>query len=286
MTNLCPCGRPSDSTILCATCHHSLQIALGDISSHWTDLDTVKARQTRYGASGGGRGGDKPLPVDARFLGWDADGTRLQDAVKNTIGTWGRAVMDERAVSAGPTHDTCLHVSCSTTRRSRPPRDDVASVCRYLLGHADWIRTQHWAPDLLDELTDTAEQLRRMVDRPADRLFAGMCDAPECGGALYAKVGALEVVCKTCGTSYTVQDRRDAMWTEAQDHNGTAAEISRAISWLGELPLSADRIYKWVERKRLTERGHVMYRGRLVPIYRIGDVAALAAATDNQQKAG
>lgn len=283
MNTPCPCGRPTDSG-LCPMCHQTLQIALGDISSHWTDLDTVKARQTRYGASGGGRGGDKPLPVDARFLGWEADGSRLQDAVKNTIGTWGRMVMDERVVLHGPTHDTCLHVSCSTGRRSRPPQDNVASVCKYLLGHADWIRTQHWAPEILDELTDTAEQLRRMVDRPADKLFAGYCD--ECQGPLYAKVGQEQVKCRQCEHTYSVTDRRDAMWTEAQDHNGTAAEISRAISWLGELPLSADRIYKWVERKRLTERGHVTYRGRLVPIYRIGDVAALAAATDNQQKAG
>jgi uncharacterized Zn finger protein (UPF0148 family) len=283
VTEICPCGRPLSGSALCSTCHHSLQVALGDISAHWADLDTVKARLTRYGASGGGRGGDKPLPVDARFLGWDADGTRLQDAVKNTIGTWARAVMGDRPELPGEAHTTCLHVPCAAIRRSRWPRDNVPAVCRYLLGQADWIRTQHWAPEILDELTDTAEQLRRMVDRPADKLFAGYCD--ECQGPLYAKVGAFEVACKTCGTSYSVKDRRDAMWAEAQDHNGTAAEISRAISWLGELPLSADRIYKWVERKRLTERGHVTYRGRLVPIYRIGDVAALAAASD-QQKAG
>lgn len=283
MSNLCPCGRPTDSG-LCPTCHQSLQIALGDISSHWRDLDTVKARQTRYGASGSGRGGDKPLPVDARFLGRWEDGSMLQEAVKVTIGTWGRVVMEERAEFTGPTHDSCLHVSCSVLRRSRTPRSDVPAYCKYLLGHADWIRNQHWAPEILDELTDTAEQLRRMVDRPADKLFAGYCD--ECQGPLYAKVGQEQVKCRVCEHTYSVKDRRDAMWAEAQDHNGTAAEISRAISWLGELPLSADRIYKWVERKRLTERGHVTYRGRLVPIYRIGDVAALAAATDNQQKAG
>lgn len=53
MSEACPCGRPLSGSALCSTCHHSLQIALGDISSHWTDLDTVKARQTRYGASGG-----------------------------------------------------------------------------------------------------------------------------------------------------------------------------------------------------------------------------------------
>jgi hypothetical protein len=258
-------------------------VALGDISSHWCDLDTVKGRQTRYGGAGG-RGGDKPLPVDARFLGWEADGTRLQDAVKNTMATWAMVVLGERPVFAGPTHPACLHVSCSAVNRSHPPRDDVASVCRYLLGQADWIRSQHWAPEILDELQDAAEQLRRMVDRPADKLFVGYCT--QCDDPLHAKIGAQWVKCRHCETSYSVEASRQGMWEEAQDQLGTAAEISRAISWLGQTPITADRIYKWVERKRLPQRGHVVYRGREVPTYRIGDVAALVQASENQKQAG
>lgn len=279
----CICGRPLKGDAVCPGCAHALQVALGDISSHWCDLDTVKARQTRYGGTGG-RGGDKPLPVDARFLGWDADGTRLQDAVKNTMATWARVVLDERPILEGPTHPACLHITCAQLNRSRPPRDDVASVCRYLLGQADWIRSQHWAPEILDEMLYTAEQLRRMVDRPADKLFVGYCT--ECDQPLHAKVGAPQVACGGCEKVFGVEASRDAMWEEAQDQLGTAAEISRAISWLGQTPITADRIYKWVERKRLPERGHVTYRGREVPIYRVGDVAALVQATENQKNAG
>jgi hypothetical protein len=279
----CLCGRPTKGDAICPGCAYSLQTALGDISSYWCDLDTVKGRQTRYGSSGG-RGGDKPLPVDARFLGWDADGSRLQEAVKSTMATWARMVLEERAVFTGPTHPACLHLSCSKLNRSRPPHDNVPSVCRYLLGHADWIKTQYWAPEILDELTYTAEQLRRMVDRPPDKLFVGYCT--ECDQALHAKVGAPQTQCQTCEKVYDVEASRDTMWLEAQDKLGTAAEISRAISWLGQTPITADRIYKWVERKRLTERGHVTYRGREVPIYRIGDVAALVQASENQKQAG
>lgn len=279
----CLCGRPLGGDAICPGCAHALQVALGDISSHWIDLDVVKGRQTRYGGTGG-RGGDKPLPVDARFLGWDADGTRLQDAVKNTMATWARIVLDERPVLYGVTHPACLHVSCSVYRRSIPPRDDVPSVCRYLLGHADWMKSKHWAPEILDEMLDAADQLRRMVDRPADRLFVGYC--PDCDQALHARIGAPQAKCPTCDRVFDVEASRDAMWLEAQDKLGTAAEISRAISWLGQTPITADRIYKWVERKRLTERGHVTYRGREVPIYRIGDVAALVQASENQKQAG
>lgn len=279
----CICGRPLKGDAICPGCAHALQVALGDISSHWRDLDTVKGRRTRYGTPGG-RGGDKPLPVDARFLGRDADGTRLQDAVKNTMATWARIVLEERPVITGPTHPSCLHVTCSQLNRSRPPRDDVASVCRYLLGHADWIKSRHWATEILDEMLDAAEQLRRMVDRPADKLFVGYCT--ECDQALHAKIGAAQVKCRGCEKVYGVEASREAMWVEAQDQMGTAAEISRAISWLGQTPITADRIYKWVERKRLPQRGHITYRGREVPIYRIGDVAALVQASENQRRAG
>lgn len=283
MSHECICGRPLAGDAICQGCAYSLQVALGDISSYWLDLDNVKGRRTRYGATGG-RGGDKPLPVDARFLGWDADGTRLQDAVKNTMATWARVVLDERPVFTGPTHPACLHLSCSRLNRSRTPRDDVASVCRYLLGQSDWIKTQHWAGEILDEMLDTASQLQRMVDRPADKLFVGYC--PDDDEPLHARIGAPLTQCRVCEREYGVEASRDAMWVEAQDKLATASEISRAISWLGQTPITADRIYKWVERKRLPERGHVTYRGREVPIYRIGDVAALVQASENQKEAG
>jgi hypothetical protein len=264
-------------------------VALGDISSHWRDLDTVKARQTRYGASGG-RGGDKPLPVDARFLGWDADGTRLQDAVKSTMSTWARIVLDERAVFAGPTHPACLHLSCAHLNRSHPPRDDVASVCRYLLGHCDWIKTQHWAPGILDEMTDAAEQLRRMVDRPPDRWYAGPC--PECGCGLYAKVGAEEIACKECEHVTLVRDRRTTLLREAADKLVPASLVARAVSWLGEDPLTSAKVRLWAHRKQLQVREYVIPIGEVGPIcnqrplYRLGDACDLMALGDRRRKPG
>lgn len=283
-TTLCPCGAELKGDALCPACAHVLQVAISDVSAHWIDLDTVKARQTRYGGTGGGRGGEKPLPVDARFLGWEADGSRLQEAVKNTIGTWGRVVMEERPEFAGPTHDSCLHVTCSVLRRSRTPRSDVPAYCRYMLGHADWIRTQMWAPEILDELVDAAEQLRRMVDRPADRWFAGICDVSVCLRPLYCKPGASWVTCEACGIAYEVATRREQMLIQAHDRVATASEIARAISWLGHESVNAERIRKWVERKRLERKGWLVVRGRELPTYRIGDVAALVEAASRTQK--
>lgn len=279
----CICGRPLSGASICEGCAYALQVALGDISSHWRDLDTVKARQTRYGASGG-RGGDKPLPVDARFLGWDADGTRLQDAVKSTMSTWARVVLEERAVFMGPTHPACLHLSCAHLNRSHPPRDDVASVCRYLLGHCDWIKTQHWAPEMLDEMHDAAEQLRRMVDRPADREYIGRCD--ECDENLYRRPQSPKAQCRHCGAEYTdAVERRATVMDALNDRCLTAAEIELAFTDIGKTPLTAARVRKWAQRDRIKVRGHVIVRGREHPTYLVADVAELLEA-ESRQKAG
>jgi len=281
--NQCTCGQPANDAYICSSCCTAMEIALGNISAYWADLDTVKGRQTRYGGSGGGRGGEKPLPVDLRFLGVWEDGSMLQEATKNTIGTWARVVLEERSVLAGPAHVACLHVSCSIARRSRPPRDDVASCCRYLLGHADWIRTKDWAPEILDELDALEAQLRRIVDRPADKWFAGPCDG--CDRDLYAKVGAKSVDCKECDRVYDIAIRRAALLAEAEDYLANATELARAVSWLGSEPLTAARVWKWAERGRITVKGHQEIRGKQIPQYRIGDALDLLAI-DTTKKAG
>lgn len=284
MTTLCPCGAELKGDSLCPACAHALQIAISDVSAYWCDLDTVKARQTRYGGTGGGRGGEKPLPVDARFLGWEADGSRLQEAVKNTMATWTQAVLEERPVFLGPVHPACLHVSCSRYRRNLPPRDDVSSVCRYLLRQTDWIRSQIWAPDILDELSYIAEQLRWIVDRPADKEYIGHCDT--CGEKLYHQPGDNKAKCRHCGHEYLdALDRRAKVLDELDSHCLTAAEIEVAFTNFSDTPLTSARIRKWAQRKRIIAKGHVTVQGKQHPTYLVADVRLLVRQ-DSEQKAG
>lgn len=284
MTSTCDCGKPCDGSFICPSCSKAMEIALGNISAYWADLDTVKGRQTRYGGSGGGRGGEKPLPVDLRFLGAYEDGSRLQDACKNTISTWVRVVMEDKPVIHGPVHPACLHVTCSTARRSRLPADTVASCCLYLLGHADWIRTMVWAPEILDELDNLEAQLRRMVDRPADREYIGNCD--ECSENLYRKPDSHKAKCRHCLKEYDdAADRRLAVMGDLNDHYLTAAEIELAFTDIGRTPLTAARVRKWAQRDRLVARGHAIVRGKEHPTYLVADVANLLAQ-DSEQKAG
>lgn len=297
----CICGRPLAGAAICSGCSKSLEIALGNIPAFWRDLDNVRTGQTRYGDGSGGRRGETSLPLDPRFAGsqWvEANnrltgeqelqlhipaGTALMDATKNTIATWTRTVMGERPVIHGPVHPACLHITCAQARRSRWPADTVQACCVYLLGHIDWIRTQIWAPEILDELQHIEGALRRVIDRPAGKWFAGPCDT--CERDMYARDGALQVHCDDCDLDYPVAERRDWLWEQAQDVHATAAEIARAVSWIGGTPLADTRIRKWVERKRLIVRGHITIRGRVLPLYRLGDVTALIEAHD-RPKAG
>jgi hypothetical protein len=290
----CTCGNPAHGAFICSTCAKALEIALANISAYWQDLDNVRAKLVRYGDQAG-RTREHPLPIDARFAGsywvesngeWVSkvsEGTALMDATRNTVVTWVRVVMDHHPVVTGPVcAKPCLHVSCSTTRRSHPPADNIPSCCNYLLGYADRARVMEWGPEMLDEMDDLEAQLRRLVDRPADRWFAGPCD--QCARDLYAKTGAAEVACRECDLIYDVNDRRTWLLGQAEDRLVNATMLARAVSWLGAVPLTAARVWKWAERDRILVKGHETRGGRELPLYRIGDALDLLA-TDSQ-KAG
>lgn len=294
MNSTCPCGAPTHGAYLCGGCAKSLEIALGNISAYWQDLDNVRAKLTRYGGQDG-RSMEKRLPIDTRFAGpywvrsgdeWvtrTPDGTALMDAVRNTVTTWVRLVLDAYPVITGPVcANPCLHISCSRVRRSRPPADNIPSCCSYLLGHADRARVVEWGPEMLDEMDDLETQLRRMVDRPADKWFAGPCD--QCERDLYATTGAAEVACHECDLVYDVNARRAWLLQQAEDRLVNATMLARAVSWLGAMPLTAARVWKWAERERIVAKAHETQGGRVLPLYRIGDALDLLAA--DTQKAG
>lgn len=174
----CQCGRPIDGATLCKKCKHTLEVALANIAAYYADLDTLRARQVRYGNSGPmRRGGETPAGMDLRFAR-KGDASEIEHDTRNTITTWARHVMEQHPEVHGPTCSShCLHVSCSKIRRSRYPADTVGSCCAYLLRWADWLRVDEAGPEILDELLDLERRLRRLVDRPADRWYAGKCDA-------------------------------------------------------------------------------------------------------------
>lgn len=131
------------------------------------------------------------------------------------------------------------------------------------------IAAHEWAAETLHNLRRASAHATRVIDRPADRTFAGPCD--ECGRDLYAKPDATTVDCTTCGLTYDVRARREWLLRVIDDQLATATEIARALTSL-DLPVTSERIWQWRHRDRIEQRG-TDRRGR--PMYRVGDVVTL-----------
>jgi len=285
----CNCGRPTTGAWLCDRCKTTLAIAIANIAAYYTDLETVQTKRTRYGTQGatkGGIGKAQPLPIDTRFADTTGRGTQVRWDAWNTLVAWCRTVMEDQPQIAGAvcqlTADTgCLHVSCATIRRRRWPANNVPAMCRYLDRQFRWIVLERWAPDILDQLTNLENRLAKLIDRPADKWYAGKCSVPDEEGAdcpteLYAQVDRGWIDCPTCGIRHDVAERRDALLREAKDYLVTATEAAGAlIAWTdydGSEDKLVDRIRKWRDRRQITSHGHVEQYGKNRDLYRLGDI--------------
>ena len=277
MTPTCQCGTPVDGATLCAGCTSLLEVAIVNISAYVQDLPTVLAKLTRYGDRYGGRTRERSLPVDMRAseVGWVA---------VNTVSTWCRVILEERGQASGNGSRGGLVIPAPT-----PPDDTVPSMCRFLLTNINRIRVAEWGAEAFDELTDLERQLRRVVDRPAERFYVGPCGAGGCAEDLYARSPLGTVVCQVCGMEHDVPERRAWLLKEAEDRLETASGIARAVTvfgdGLGGEAQMADRIRTWGRRNRLTPHGHVTVMGHERALYRVGEILDLLAQ-DAERRVG
>lgn len=293
------CTKPTAGAHICRACETTLAYALANIAAYYDDLRTVAERRTRYGAQAGkpSIGKTQPLPVDMRFVdtanhGGAGRGTALAEDARNTLVGWCRATREHNPTRTGPAcRDACLHTTCAGVRRTTPPADTVPSMVRYLARMTPAILREDWIGDMLDELLYLEKRLRRFVDRPAERWYAGKCD---CGVDLYAQADRGTVRCTGCDAEYEVALRRDFLLREAEDYLVTATEAARAlIAWTdydGTVDKLTDRIGKWRDRDQLEVRDVTSLNGRDRHLYRLGDIQGLlidaARARQARQVAG
>ncbi len=314
--NLCYCGKPTSGATLCDRCSRTMAFAIANVAGHFEDLDTVVQKQARYGsaATKGSIGKAQPLPIDLRFVSGPprlaafggqggtaaAPGAQLRWDTRNTVVAWARTVLEGQRPLLGPVcAPTCLHTSCARARITRPPAADVRSMCHYLDKHYRWIETQAWAAQLLDEFCDLERRLTRMVNRPADRWYAGKCSAHDtltgavCEAELYASTDSGTLTCRACGTQHDVASRRDFLLVEAKDYLVTATEAAGAlIAWTdydGTETKLVDRIRKWRDRNQLEVRDVTSLLGKDRHLYRLGDIEELLvrrAQREQQRRIG
>ena len=294
----CHCGTPTAGAWLCDRCVKTLEVAFVNVPAYYGDLDTLRRKQTRYGDGGrSGIGKAQPLIVDGRFTDRTGDGSRIDDETRNTVTTWCRMVMDEQPQMAGPYCRTaCLHTSCAALFRKRYPRDTVQSMGAYLLRQLRWIIREEWAEEILDEFTDLENRLRRIVDRPAEKWYAGKCSSEvdvdgetvTCAADLYARSERGFMDCGACGTRHDVSKRRDFLLREAREVSVTATEAAGALmAWTdydGSLEKLTDRIRKWRDRDQLSTHGSIRVSGQMRDLFRLGDIEVLLMRKANDTR--
>jgi hypothetical protein len=236
---------------VCQHCADRLERALGDVPALWDELDVVLTKQARYAAAEFRRG-EQALPFNptASELGW---------VLRNTINTWCRLIAEERG--------------------KQLPEDAPPAVARWLLNHVTWLRHHRAGAEAVEEITSAVNQVRRAIDRPAERIYAGPC--ADCGGDMYSKPDASTVECRPCGLSYSVTEMRDWMRSQVYGRLVTAREGVVLLSRFG-LPVVQKTIDKWYERKRVMDHGKDANGKRL---YLFDDLVTLAAANAPAEQA-
>lgn len=260
------CGRPTHD-MLCAGCLGELVAALRELVDDGQGgrglLAELGITLTRQHVVGGGAGvsvpaAEQPLPYHetASEIGW---------VLANTISTWARDVAEQ---------NPHLH----------PPVGSTAAAVAWLTGLPRLLAAHPAADEMWDEVTHVVARVRRVVDRPPERIYAGPCGAGDaCADHLYAYPGQSIARCATCGAEHDVAERREWMIRYAADLRVTATV---ALGWarlLLDKTIPRGTWDSWTSRRRLLAHG-TDARGH--PVYRFGDVRDLALAhVSNRRRA-
>jgi len=213
------------------------------------ELDVTITRQSRMVAANGARPTERPLP-------YAVEASRAHAALAEALTRWA-GVYGVARFGTG-------------IARSGAPR----ACARYLVAMLPAVARHPDAGQMSNELGRHAERGRRMIDRPPDVMYVGICSAGGCDRDLYAHVDAPMITCPQCGAGHDVAERRQVMLNAVEDELATTVEIVRAVATYGPdgAVLRVATVSKWRQRGRLVIRG-VSRRGE--PLYRVGDVLDL-----------
>lgn len=273
MSHPCPaehCDRPAPGTAtICGACTAELGRALRQVPGLAAELDTTLSRQ--HTRTGGGTTDvhDDPTPAVLHIgpLGYDPRASEAAYVLRSALVGWVRVMQENLAPRPGPACPRCAHPSCGVVRYSRGPADTPASMAAWLSAGLRRLARHPAAEEAHAEILGAARQAQHVIDRPADRVFAGRC--PGCGNALYARPGAPTVQCRDCDADPVDVDTQLAqMRARVEDQ---LAHPTGAAALLTRLDIKAPEatIRRWAKQGRIAAHGTDL-RGRR--LYRIGDI--------------
>jgi hypothetical protein len=253
---VCPvCDRPQDAGLLCSACCDVLERELRDVPDVVHNLDVTRAKMARIGA--GAKGG---LPSERTPIGWGAVDPRW--VLENVLTTWARDIMG--------------YADAEWNTAFVPNRSPSITAAYILLSNVPLIRKHPAVVELVDEITDAIRQARRVVDRPADKVYLGQClmvtpdeDGRDvtCLEEVWARAGASETTCKVCGVTHEVGERRAWLLQKCEDYLFTVKDASQMMGDVGHITVTQASIRGYIHR------GKIGYRsGNLI---RLGDLMAV-----------
>lgn len=247
---------------LCEQCLWEVKQALDidqelSIPALLDDLATTLTRQARITQRNGGKSAETPTPFHIRA-------SDIADHARAVLVGWVKVLASDDP--------------------ERYPTDTLEAMAAWLLGRLDDIARHEAADDMHAEITDTAARIRYVIDRPADRLYAGTCgtsfaEQHICAEPLYAHPGAAVVRCIDCGTVHDVATRREGMLQRLDDRLVTAAEFARLATYLiADIGRSREQTRKMVNlwhHRGLLERHSDDREGN--PLFLFGEAKLLLA---------
>lgn len=253
---ICSCGKPlRNNATICEDCADQVAEALTSVGALVDDLNVTLTRQDRIGGGGGGTN-ERPLPFNV------AASTQLGSLTK-CLTRWASVIREGRDMS----------VDCG-----RHP----AALAGWILPSVVWMQTHPEAPAFVDEITREVHRARHVIDRPAEKWYAGPCSDPvevdgetiECDIHLYARPGSMTVACPRPTRTgapharHDVSERRAWMLKAAEDYLETASTIARALSSMGQ-DVTKAKIAGYKARGKIAPHGTDADGHDL---FRIGDV--------------
>lgn len=281
----CRCGKPTrDNAIVCDGCCAELTKALAEVPFLAEQIDITITRQ-RSAAIGGGGSKSRQDELEDYLANvaisglrgvqtpWHDKASGAKRQLHDVLVLWVRLCAEEGVRhSAGP---------------ERLPVDRMDALSRWLMCRVDGLRFHDAGSDAVDEITDAAAEVRRIVFwKRNSRDYLGTCglevtddegvvEVAECPGDIYAEEGADVATCEECAQAVTVVIRKAEIDKKLEDHLCTPAEIATYAVHLG---LQARResvrrkVNHWAEHKRILKRGEAPNGD---PMFRYGEVRPL-----------
>lgn len=255
MTATCPsCGCEQGAGLLCSSCTARLERDLGDVASIVADLDVTLSKQARIGTPGPSGLARERTPINVGAMNVASD-------LQNTLTTWARDVGNP----------------ATKVRRRGEEIHPTIAASYILLVCIDAIRRHPAVNELFDEVTDAIAQARRIVDRPADRIYLGQClmTTPDdegrmvtCLEEIWARPGASETQCKVCDTEHPVRERRAWLLKKCEDYLFTVKDASEMLGEVGGIVVTQASIRGYIHRRRIAYRpgGNLIRLGDLLTV--------------------